>query len=180
MHAWALAGRTSWRPIAPLRCWRGLQGWMSTGLDYNQPSQRFLSKNKLDRGDVQWRVVACARLGGRARDDKVARDAAPVALAVLLQAQQEQSVLVLGPRDALAPLLVALSLCLRVRTRWCWTRLSCDPPQAQDRERPNGVLVLFVESSLAQPSQRRHCAFSERRCKSANRGEERQCAPQWW
>jgi len=104
----------------------------------------------------------------------------PVALAVLLQAQQEQSVLVLGPRDALAPLLVALSLCLRVRTRWCWTRLSCDPPQAQDRERPNGVLVLFVESSLAQPSQRRHCAFSERRCKSANRGEERQCAPQWW
>ena len=57
---------------------------------------------------------ACLR--GRAGDNKVARDAAPDALAVLLQAQQKQPVLVLSPRNALPALLVALALGLHSNT----------------------------------------------------------------
>lgn len=52
----------------------------------------------------RWEVLQGPCLSGGARDDKVAGDGAPVALAVLGQAHEEQAVLLLRPGDALAPL----------------------------------------------------------------------------
>ena len=47
---------------------------------------------------------------GRAGGDEVAADGRPVALAKLGEAQQEQAMLLLGPRNALALLLVCAAL----------------------------------------------------------------------
>ena len=62
----------------------------------------------------------------RAGDDEIAADTAPVTFAEFVEAEEEQAVLLLGPRDALAALLVAGGLvgsgrspCLRPGTRPC-------------------------------------------------------------
>ena len=57
-------------------------------------------------------------LRGRAGDDKIAGDAAPVPLAILGQAHEEEAVLLLSPGDALPPLRVlALHLLLQLGHR---------------------------------------------------------------
>lgn len=70
-------------------------------------------------------------LRGRPRDDKVARDAAPVSLPKLGQAHEEEPMLFLRPGDALATLLiVAFQLLLQNTQPLSWLFQLCEQNSA--------------------------------------------------